>query len=136
MEVLSREIRFLLARLVTNFFAVLLAAQVLDDGIELPAQGSQPFWATTLALAAVLAVLNSYVRPVVELVLKPIGCLLSLLTFGLSHFVISALVFWGATLLVDDITINGVSAALVGTVIVAVVGAFGSFAFGGRAERE
>jgi len=62
--------------------------------------------------------------------------LLKLLTFGLSSFVISALVFWAATMLVDDFTIVDIGTALLGTVIVAVVGAFGSLVFGGRSADE
>ena len=133
---LSREISFLLARLITNFFAVLAVTQFLENGIVLPERGSDRFWLATFSVAAALAILNSYVRPALELVLKPISCLLKLLTFGLSHFVISAVVFWAATILVDDFTIVDVSTALLGTLIVAAVGAFGSLVFGGRSTDE
>ena len=133
---LSREISFLLARLITNFFAVLAVTQLLENGIVLPERGSERFWLATFSVAAALAILNSYVRPALELVLKPISCLLKLLTFGLSHFVISAVVFWAATILVDDFTIVDVSTALLGTLIVAAVGVFGSLVFGGRSADE
>ena len=133
---LSREISFLLARLITNFFAVLAVTQLLENGIVLPERGSDRFWLATFSVATALAILNAYVRPTVEMVLKPISCLLKLLTFGLSHFVISALVFWVATILVDDFTIVDVSSALLGTLIVAAVGAFGSILFGGRSTDE
>jgi uncharacterized membrane protein YvlD (DUF360 family) len=133
---LSREISFLLARLITNFFAVLAVTQLLENGIVLPERGSDRFWLATFSVAAALAILNSYVRPALELVLKPISCLLKLLTFGLSHFVISAVVFWAATILVDDFTIVDVSTALLGTLIVAAVGVFGSLVFGGRSTDE
>ena len=133
---LSREISFLLARLITNFFAVLAVTQLLENGIVLPERGSERFWLATFSVAAALAILNSYVRPALELVLKPISCLLKLLTFGLSHFVISAVVFWAATILVDDFTIVDVSTALLGTLIVAAVGVFGSLVFGGRSTDE
>ncbi len=133
---LGREISFLLARLITNFFAVLAVTQLLENGIVLPERGSDRFWLATFSVAAALAILNSYVRPTLELVLKPISCLLKLLTFGLSHFVISALVFWVATMLADDFTVVDISTALLGTLIVAAVGAFGSLAFGGRSADE
>ena len=133
---LGREISFLLARLITNFFAVLAVTQLLENGIVLPERGSDRFWLATFSVAAALAVLNSYVRPTLELVLKPISCLLKLLTFGLSHFVISALVFWAATMLADDFTIVDIGTALLGTLIVAAVGAFGSIVFGGRSTDE
>ena len=133
---LGREISFLLARLITNFFAVLAVTQLLENGIVLPERGSDRFWLATFSVAAALAILNSYVRPALELVLKPISCLLKLLTYGLSHFVISALVFWAATMLADDFTIVDIGTALLGTLIVAAVGAFGSLVFGGRSTDE
>lgn len=128
MEWLTREVRFLLARLVTNFFAVLAITQLLDGVIVRP----ESLWVASLSLAAVLAGINSYVRPVVQFILKPVGCLLSLLTFGFSHFLISALVFWIATLIVDDFVVSGVGPALLGTLIISLVGAFGSLVFGKR----
>ena len=133
---LGREISFLLARLITNFFAVLAVTQLLENGIVLPERGSDRFWLATFSVVAALAILNSYVRPTLERLLKPVSCLLKLLTFGLSHFVISALVFWGATMLVDDFTIVDIGTALLGTLIVAAVGAFGSLVFGGRSTDE
>ena len=128
MEWLTREVRFLLARLVTNFFAVLAITQLLDGVIVRP----ESLWVASLSLAAVLAGINSYVRPGVQFILKPVGCLLSLLTFGFSHFLISALVFWIATLIVDDFVVSGVGPALLGTLIISLVGAFGSLVFGKR----
>ena len=133
---LSREVSFLLARLVTNFFAVLAVTQLLENGIVLPERGSDQFWLAAFSVAAALAILNAYVRPTLEMVLKPISCLLKLLTFGLSHFVISALVFWVATMLVDDFMIVDIGTALLGALIVAAVGVFGSLAFGGRSTDE
>ena len=99
-------------------------------------RGSDQFWLATFSVAVALAILNTYMRPALELVFKPISCLLKLLTFGLSHFVISALVFWVATMLVDDFTIVDIGTALLGTVIVAAVGVFGSLVFGGRSTDE
>ena len=115
---------------------MLAVTQLLENGIVLPERGSDRFWLAIFALAVALAILNSYVRPALELVLKPVSCLLKLLTFGLSHFVISALVFWVATMLVDDFTIVDIGTALLGTVIVAAVGVFGSIVFGGRSTAE
>ena len=132
MEWLTREVRFLLARLVTNFFAVLAITQLLDGGIGFPDRDTDSFWVASLSLAAVLAGINSYVRPIVEFVLKPVGCLLSLLTFGFSHFLVSALAFWIATLLVEDFVVSGVGPALLGTLVISLVGAFGSLVFGKR----
>ncbi len=129
---MTREARFLLARLVTNFFAVVAVTALVREGIRFPEQGSRDYWIAVLSFAAVLALANAYVRPTIELVLKPLTCLLGILTFGLSHFILSAGVFWIASLVVEQIQIQDVGAALLGALIVGVVGLFGSLVFGGR----
>ena len=87
---MTRELRYLLARLVTCFFAVLAVAAFVPDGIVFPPEGTRDFWTTITAFAAVLALVNAYVRPVVDLLLKPVTCVLGMLTLGLSHVVVSA----------------------------------------------
>ena len=126
------EFRFLTARLVVNFFAVLAVTALIPEGIRFPEPGTRQFWIAVMVFAAVLAVLNAYVRPAVELVLKPLTCLLGLLTLGLSHFAINAAVFWIASLTVTEIEITGVGAALLGALIVSAVGLLGSMLLGGR----
>ena len=126
------EFRFLVARLVVSFFAVLAVTALLPEGIRFPEQGTREFWIAAIAFAAVLAVLNAYVRPAVELVLKPLTCLLGMLTLGLSHFIINAAVFWIASLTVAEIEITSVGAALLGALIVSAVGLLGSILLGGR----
>ncbi len=129
---MTREVRFLSARLITNFFAVLAVAQFVPFGIGFPPQGTREFWVSVLVFAAVLAIVNAYVRPVVSLVLKPLTCLLGVLTFGLSHFLINVLVFWSAGLMVEQIEITSFGAALLGALVVSVVAVFGSLVFGAR----
>ena len=129
---MTREARFLLARLVTTFFAVVAVTALVPDGIRFPDQGSTEYWIAVLSFAAVLAIANAYVQPAIELVLKPLTCLLGILTFGLSHFILSAGVFWIASLVVEQIQIQSVGATLLGALIVSVVGLFGSLVLGGR----
>ena len=131
---MTRELRFLLARFVTCFFAVLAVVALVPDGIELPPEGTRDFWTTVAAFAAVLALVNAYVRPVVDLLLKPVTCVLGFFTLGLSHVLVSAGVFWLAAQTVEAIEIRTVIGAVVGSIIVGLINVVGSSLLGGREE--
>ena len=131
---MTRELRYLLVRLVTCFFAVLAVAALVPDGIELPPEGSRDFWITVMAFAAVLALVNAYVRPVMDLLLKPFTCVLGFLTLGFSHVLVSAGVFWLAAQTVEAIEIRSVIGAVVGSIIVGLINVAGSVVLGGREE--
>jgi len=66
-----------------------------------------------LIAAAVLAVLNTLLRPLLVLLTLPV----TLVTLGLFMFVINALMFWAAASLVSGLNVNGFAAALVGSLI-------------------
>lgn len=95
------------------FLAVVVAAQLVPTGVEvtdLRAAG---------VFALVLALLNALVRPIISLLALPITCL----TLGLFHFVINAIMFWLAAQFVPGVRVDGFVAALIGSLIVSVVGA-------------
>jgi putative membrane protein len=97
-------------------FSVWVAAEIVG-GIYLKGVGS------TLAVAAILGLLNLYVTPVLKFVSTPI----TILTLGLFTIVINAAMFgltdWIANI-DDDIRFNvdGVGAALLGAIIISFVG--------------
>ena len=128
------ELRFLAARFVTNFFAALAVVAFVPEGLTFPEQGSRAFWIAILSLAAALAFLNAYVRPAIELVLKPLTCLFGLIMVSAAHLVISVAVFWVAAAVVEEIAITSVRAGLIGAVIVSAAGVAGSLLLGGRRE--
>ena len=128
------ELRFLTARFITNFFAVLAVVAFVPNGLDFPQQGTRGFWTAILSLAVVLALLNSYVRPVIDMVLKPLTCLFGLVMVAFVHLVISVAVFWVADLLVEEIAITSVRAGVIGAVIVGGVGLAGSLLLGGRSD--
>ena len=79
-----------------------------------------------------LALVNAYVRPVVDVLLKPVTCVLGVLTLGLSHVLVSAGVFWLAAQAVEAIEIRNVVGAVVGSILVGLVNMGGSLLLGGR----
>jgi len=74
------------------------------------------FW-TALVFAVVLAILNTFVKPLIILLTLPV----TILTLGLFLFVINALVVLLASRFVDGISVDGFWWALIFSVILSVV---------------
>ena len=70
-----------------------------------------------LIAALVIGFLNAFLRPIIILLTLP----LNILTLGLFTFVINALMILLASELVSDFTVNGFGAALLASMIMAVV---------------
>ncbi len=77
---------------------------------------------TTLLIAAiVLGLINSSIRPVLWILTAP----LSLLTFGLFALVINALMIMLASAIVPDFKVRGFGSALLGAIVMALIGITG-----------
>ncbi len=98
-------------RFLGTVFAVLLAAYVV------PGFSVANFY-TGAIVALVLGVLNITIKPILLVLTLP----LNLVTLGLFTFVINAFLIWFAALFVPGFTVNGFVPALLGGLIVAVVG--------------
>ena len=103
----------LLLRWLAPFVAILEVAYLLPGSFAV-----QNLTAAAV-FALVLAVLNAFVRPVVEFFTLPLTCL----TFGLFHLVINTVMFALAATLVQGVSVNGVGAAFIGALAVSIVGA-------------
>ncbi len=75
-------------------------------------------FATALAAAFVIGLLNTVVRPVLVVLTLPV----TVVTLGLFLFVINALLFWAAGSMLDGFQVHGFSAALLGSLIYSVLG--------------
>lgn len=110
----------LVLRWVSTFGAVWVA------GVYLPGRIIEyPDLTTAAIFAAVLALLNALVRPVLAFISIPLTCI----TLGLFHLVLAALMFWLAGQFVPDeqIVVHGALGAVGGAVLVGLVGAVVSF---------
>ncbi len=85
----------------------LLAVAYLYGGVVVGSFGS------ALLAAAVLAALNTVVRPLMVMLTLPA----TVLTLGLFLFVINALLFWAAAGLLSGLDVRGFGAALLGSLI-------------------
>lgn len=68
--------------------------------------------------AAVLALLNSFVRPILVILTLPIN----LITLGLFTLVLNGIVFWLATLIYPGVTVPGLWEAILAALVVSAVG--------------
>jgi len=102
----------LLLRWFIQTIAILAAAYVLK-GIDVT--GFVP----ALAAAALLGILNAFVRPLLLLLTLP----LNILSLGLFTFVINAFLLKIASLVIEGFTVEGFWAALLGSLFISFVSA-------------
>ena len=101
----------LLIKWLLSAFA-LLAVAYLYSGVQITSYGS------ALLAAAVIGLLNMFVRPVLVVLTLPV----TIVTLGLFLFVINALLFWAASGLLSGFHVNGFLAALLGSLIYSLLG--------------
>ncbi|HAD04484.1 MAG: hypothetical protein A2091_08025 [Desulfuromonadales bacterium GWD2_61_12] len=89
----------------------ILAAAYLLEGIEVGNFG------TALAAAAILAILNAFLRPLLILLTLPIN----ILSLGLFTFVINALLLKLVSVVIAGFVVQGFWVALVGALIISLV---------------
>lgn len=81
------------------------------EGIQIDSIGAAIFF------SFLLAVLNTFVRPVLVYITLPI----SFLTLGLFLFVINTILFWFAGSFVEGVEMEGFFPALIGALLVSVI---------------
>jgi putative membrane protein len=110
----------LIIRFVVNGIALWIAALVVD-GVDIEASTTTGEVLTILAIAAVFAVVNIVVRPIVKILSLP----LYVITLGLFTFVVNALMLlltsWIADLLDVPFHVDGFWSALLGGLVISFV---------------
>lgn len=102
----------LLLRLVISTLAVLVAANLVP-GVEV--NGT----VTAIIVAIVLGILNTFLKPVLQILALPI----TIITLGLFYFVVNVFIIYLASYLVEGFYINGFISALLFGLVVSVVSA-------------
>lgn len=90
----------------------LLAVAYLYSGVQVTT------YTSALLAAAVIGLLNMFVRPVLVVLTLPV----TIVTLGLFLFVINALLFWAASGLLSGFHVNSFFAALLGSLIYSLLG--------------
>lgn len=91
-----------------------------------------PQFTTALILALVLALLNTFIKPILVVLTFPI----TIITLGLFLFVINALIILLADKLLDGIKIDGFWWALLFSLLLSVVTSFANSAFNKGEKRN
>jgi putative membrane protein len=97
-------------KLITNWLlsaTALLALAHIFKGIEVSSFGS------ALAAALVIGLFNLIVRPVLVVLTLPV----TVLSLGLFLFIINAIIFWWASILLSGFYVDGFGAALLGSLL-------------------
>ncbi|MBY4896659.1 phage holin family protein [Cupriavidus sp. AU9028] len=100
----------LLAVWIINALTLFLISAIVD-GIEVRGFGS------AMVAAAVLAIINTLIRPILVLLTLPV----TLVTLGLFIFVINALLFLFVGNLLSGFTVSGFWTALLGSLLYSVI---------------
>jgi putative membrane protein len=101
----------LIAKWLLSAAALLFVAYVYA-GVEVRSFG------TALLAAFVIGLFNLVVRPVLVVLTLPV----TVVTLGLFLFVINALMFWAAAVVLEGMAVRGFLAALVGSLIYSALG--------------
>ncbi|MDM0035976.1 phage holin family protein [Variovorax sp. J22P271] len=104
----------------------LLAVAYLYSGVQVST------FTSALLAAAVIGLLNMFVRPVLVVLTLPV----TIVTLGLFLFVINALLFWAASGLLSGFHVNSFFAALVGSLIYSLLGVVIESALGGLFAKQ
>ena len=104
----------------------LLAVAYLYSGVQVST------YTSALLAAAVIGLLNMFVRPVLVVLTLPV----TIVTLGLFLFVINALLFWAASGLLPGLHVNSFFAALVGSLIYSLLGVVIESALGGLFSKQ
>lgn len=104
----------------------LLAVAYLYSGVQVST------YTSALLAAAVIGLLNMFVRPVLVVLTLPV----TIVTLGLFLFVINALLFWAASGLLSGFHVNSFFAALIGSLIYSLLGLLIESALGGLFSKQ
>ncbi|MCF0057646.1 phage holin family protein [Dyadobacter sp. CY356] len=102
----------LLIRLLISTLAIYAAAHFVP-GVTVNG------WTTAFVVAIVLGLLNTFLKPVLQILALPI----TILTLGLFYFVINVFIIYLASYFVDGFAISGFISALIFGFVVSVVSA-------------
>jgi len=103
----------LIVRLAVNVFALFVVAYLIP-GFNLATISAG------VVTAVVIGVVNTFIRPIVQLIALPI----SIVTFGLTAFLINVLLLWGVSKVVPGFTINSFTTAILASIVLSLISWF------------
>lgn len=102
----------LIIRLLISTLAILVAANIIP-GVSVNST------MTAVIVAVVLGILNTFLKPILQILALPI----TILTLGLFYFVINVLIIYLTSYLVDGFNVSGFFAALLFSFVISIISA-------------
>ena len=106
----------IIAKLILSCIAIALSAW-LTPGVSIPEVSSGSGIITLIIVAVVLALLNTFIKPIIKLLALPV----TMITLGLFLLVINALIILLCSWIVDSFAVEGFASALVFSIILSVI---------------
>lgn len=103
----------LLIKLALNLFALLIVAYIV------PGFKFDSLWAT-IVTTVVMGVINTFIRPVLQIIFIP----LTIITFGVTAFLINVVLLWGISFIVPGFHIENFMTAVIASIVLSLVSMF------------
>ncbi len=103
----------LLIRLGINVFALIVVAEII------PGFTFATLWDAVVA-AVVIGVMNTFLRPVLQIIALPI----TILTFGIAAFLINVALLWLTHMIVPGFTIASFMTAIIASILLSLISWF------------
>ena len=103
----------LLITLTLNVFTLLIVAYLV------PGFTFDSLWAT-IVTAVVMGVVNTFIRPVLQIIFIP----LTIITFGIAAFLINVVLLWGVSFIVPGFEIVNFLTAVIASLVLTLVSWF------------
>ncbi len=110
---LHYELMKLILRLAINVFALVVVDYLLPGFSLANLQ-------TAIVAAIVIGIVNTFIKPLVQLIALPI----SLLTFGITAFLINVLLLWLSSKVVPGFAIDTFTTAILASIVLSLVSLF------------
>lgn len=102
-----------LITLILNIFALLIVSYIIP-GFEF-----LTFWDTIVA-AVIIGVINTFIKPVLQIIFIP----LTIITFGITAFLINVVLLWAVSFIVPGFTIENFLTAVFASIALSLISMF------------
>ncbi|OGM13668.1 hypothetical protein A3A76_02775 [Candidatus Woesebacteria bacterium RIFCSPLOWO2_01_FULL_39_23] len=103
----------LIIRLALNVFALLIVSYLVPGFVF------DSFWAT-IVTAVVIGIVNTFIRPILQILFLP----LSIVTFGITAFLINVVLLWSVSYVVPGFDIVNFLTAVIASIVLTLVTMF------------
>lgn len=100
-------------KLILNIFALAIVSYLVPGFIF------ETFW-DTVVTAIVIGVVNTFIKPILQIIFLP----LSIVTFGITAFLINVVLLWGVSYIVPGFHIENFMTAVIASIFLALISLF------------